>query len=152
MFLEYGTYLRNVIGIIAFLAPPLRKDWLHNHPSPGKIFSALRIAGGLAYYPDLMHAKHLGVDCWTYGSVIVYMALEIIEDSEQPTVAMKYTHIFRCIKAKYKDAMHDSQMLFILPTICKSQHMCVCDTDHVAIQCRAPLQCDAAILEKPNAL
>ena len=43
-----------------------------------------------------------------YGSVIVYMATEMIEDPELPTVARKYNHIFRCIRAKYKDAIHDS--------------------------------------------
>ena len=64
----------------------------------------------------------------------------MIEDPELPTVAQKYNHIFRCIRAKYKDASHDSHLfVLILPTICNSQHRCVWHMAHV--MCAA--WCDA---------
>ena len=86
------------------------------------IFAGKKLPGVgiMAWVPDVMHCKHIGADCYFFGSVLAYLVNSVM--SEDPESNMK--ELWALIREFYKDnATSKGQLKFGFGHICFNSNL-----------------------------
>ena len=78
-----------------------REAWEATHPNRSIIFKALDLSCNNVV-PDWLHAKHIGTDCWVYGSALHFLCHQIMRATDG-SVQQRAAKLFASIQLRYEE-------------------------------------------------